>query len=69
MIPSFVHTKDARRGEMTEEYTCSVCHETYLKTWTDEDAMKECDENFPEMVGKPVAVVCDDCYQEFMEGK
>ncbi len=54
---------------MNEEYTCEICHEVYLKTWSDEEAMQEYDENFPEMVRQSVAIVCDDCHQEFMEGK
>ena len=50
-------------------YTCAHCGETYDlvndETWSDEMAMAEAADNGFLDTG-PTAVICDDCYQEFM---
>ena len=47
-----------------KEYTCAYCGETYAKIWTDNEAMEEFKEEFPEHIGAPLVTVCDDCYEE-----
>lgn len=48
------------------EYQCAICKGIYTKGWSDEEAEKECVENF----GTAMAhdddrmIVCDDCYQK-----
>lgn len=49
-------------------FTCDLCKETFVKGWTDEEAMEEHSEIFPESF-KPKeehACICDDCFNEFM---
>ena len=48
-------------------YECAVCHNTYEKGWSDEEALKEAADIF----AKPVkdwecnaAIVCDDCFNK-----
>ena len=49
------------------EYKCGNCGEINEKGWSDEESLKEAEENF----GKPVkdwkdkaVVICDDCYKK-----
>ena len=51
--------------EPKKEFTCDTCGGTFEEDWSDEKAMKEFDEVFPDFNGE-VAKVCDDCYEEFM---
>ena len=56
---------------MTEKYTCDHCGGTFNKTrdetWSDEKAMKEYRERFPdEPPDEPLSVICDDCYKIIM---
>ena len=47
------------------EFKCELCHNIYIKGWTDEEANDELEKNFsidPEECG----TVCDDCYNEIM---
>lgn len=47
-------------------YCCSQCGETYEKTRPAEDCWKEVNEIMPEAIHDDMAIVCDDCWQEFM---
>lgn len=47
-------------------YTCQHCHQTYQKSWTDQDVIKEYQHRFPEHMHTGKCVVCDDCYKEIM---
>jgi len=49
----------------TSTYTCARCGHTYETEVTDEEAMAEAEANGFLDTG-PIAVVCDDCYHEFM---
>ena len=46
-------------------YTCERCGNTYETEVTDAEAMAEAEANGFLDTG-PTAVICDDCYQEFM---
>lgn len=48
------------------EYQCANCGNIYEKGWTDEEAAKEMNSNFPSMKNSnaAVAVICDDCYKK-----
>ena len=50
------------------EFKCEMCGEVYEKAWTDEEAMKECEDDFGvEMANsEDNAIVCDDCYQKML---
>ena len=50
----------------TPAYTCAYCGETYTKVCTDDEAIKEFKENFPEHVVEKLAIVCDDCYKSIL---
>lgn len=52
---------------MSNEFTCSMCKATFEKAWTDEEAHNEMLENFGELKESQKTVICDDCYNEFME--
>lgn len=47
------------------EYKCSMCKNIYENLWTDEEAEKECIENYGEEMahGEDREIVCDDCYK------
>jgi len=48
------------------EYKCAMCFNIFEKGWSDEEAMKECEENFGiEMANNADNdIVCNDCYQK-----
>ena len=48
------------------EFKCAMCGGIFEKGWTDEEAMKECKENFGEKMAsaEDYEVVCNDCYQK-----
>ncbi len=48
------------------EFQCHMCGNVYEKVCTDEEAMKECEENFGKEMANNAdnAVICDDCYQK-----
>ena len=51
---------------MIEEYTCSLCKETFDKEWSDEEANKECEEIWGvknASTDDRMVVVCDECYK------
>jgi len=48
----------------TNEYKCAMCDNIYEKTWTDEEAMNECNETFGEIDVKDCVIICDDCFNE-----
>ncbi len=47
------------------EFKCGICGETYEKGWSDEEAEKECVENFGEEMahGDDRVIICDACYR------
>lgn len=49
------------------EFTCERCGLTYPKTRSDEECWKEMYELMPEAIHHETAVICDDCFKEFME--
>ena len=53
-----------------DSYTCELCHETFEKGWTDEEANAEAQELFgtPQASEHPkdMAIVCDDCFHKLM---
>lgn len=48
---------------MGETYVCEMCGEVYESDWTQEEAEKEFEDNFPYHLDEPKSVVCDDCYE------
>ena len=50
------------------EFRCYHCSDVFEKEWTDQEARREYEENFPveSSEGWAEATVCDDCYKEFM---
>lgn len=50
-----------------EEYTCTRCGGSFLKTVSDAKADDEYKRLFPEIrPEEPRNIVCDDCFNEFM---
>ena len=48
-------------------FVCSVCQGTFPQGKSDEEVWEEFDRNLPEASrDMPMAVVCDDCYAEFI---
>lgn len=46
------------------EYTCELCHETFERTRSDEDALAESRKLFGEVEMSELAIVCDDCFKK-----
>jgi hypothetical protein len=53
---------------MAESYTCQSCGGVFEKTRSDEDAMREANALFSpnELASEGVALVCHECWEEFM---
>lgn len=49
-----------------ETYTCAACGGVFEKGWSDEEALAEAAEVFPDW-GGPMDVVCDDCWNKMRE--
>lgn len=49
------------------EYKCSSCGGVFEKSRPDEEALEESVETFGEMKQENLAIVCDDCYNNFMK--
>lgn len=50
-----------------ESYTCDRCGGAFEKARSDEDAMAEANSLWtPETMADEQAVICDDCFQEFI---
>jgi hypothetical protein len=47
-----------------ESYECTLCHETFVKTISDEEAMAEMEALWVET--SDPKVICDDCFQRVM---
>ena len=52
---------------MNNSYTCEACKETFEKGWTDEEAQAEAEELWSKEALKDKAIICDDCYNEFLK--
>jgi hypothetical protein len=50
-----------------DEYQCSICNGAFTKGWSEEEAIAEQKENWPDFDMADCAIVCDDCHQEFMK--
>jgi len=46
-------------------FTCAICGETFEKGWMDEEAAAEAEKVFGAHLDDD-AVVCDDCFKQFM---
>ncbi len=51
---------------MSGGFTCDRCGGVFEKGWTDDDALAEARDLFSPAELENPAVVCDDCWQEFM---
>jgi hypothetical protein len=50
-----------------EEYECEICHGTFRKGRSDEEAWAELEVTWQPIAGDDeVGIVCDDCYQQVM---
>ena len=47
---------------MSSEYTCAVCHQTWEKGWSDDEAMLEFKNDFGDIPLNVCVIICDDCY-------
>jgi len=47
-----------------DTFTCALCHETFDKAWSDEEALAESHDLWPQehIDGVDMDVVCDDCH-------
>lgn len=48
------------------EFRCQRCGEVYAKGWTDDEAAAEFREQFPGFGTEECALVCSECYGDFM---
>ena len=49
------------------QYQCLCCKGIFEKGWSDEEAIKEMEENnFDSYSPEELAIVCDDCYKKIM---
>lgn len=51
---------------MPDTFTCARCGGTFSKGWSDEEAAAEAQANFSEAELADTAVVCDECFREFV---
>ena len=51
------------------EYQCAGCGGIFEKDWPDKEAWEEHDRNFPGESHETAEIICDDCYQEMIEGE
>jgi DNA-directed RNA polymerase subunit RPC12/RpoP len=49
-----------------QSYICESCGETYVSDWTDSEADTEALEKWGPLAAEDRAVVCDDCFREFI---
>ena len=49
-----------------DEYRCEICGGIFKKGWSDEDAIAEQKRNFNEAPAEDDAILCDDCYKQFI---
>ncbi len=52
--------------ETERTFKCAMCHETFIKGWTDDDAMKEYEQNYGQHMGEEYDTVCDACHAAIM---
>ena len=48
-------------------YTCALCKDEFRKTTSEEEMVKEFEENFGPMENEDIVSLCDDCYDLFMK--
>lgn len=48
------------------KYICDHCKGEFIANWTEEEAIKEKEENFGNISMEDCAQICDNCYKEFM---
>ena len=48
------------------EYQCDHCKGVFVKGWSDEEAEKESEQWGDELEKQGRAIICDDCYKDFM---
>ena len=66
----YEHGELLKSGQLAsgESYTCDRCGGTFEKVRSDEEAMTEARSLWtPETMADEQAVICDDCFREFME--
>lgn len=52
--------------EDDKTFQCVMCGETFQKGWSDEEAMKEYEQNYGAHIGEEMDVVCDECHDAIM---
>jgi hypothetical protein len=52
-----------------QQFTCEHCGGTFIKDWSEDEAVAEKDRDYPGVALKDCGVICDDCYQEFQKWK
>ncbi len=58
--------------KIKEFFTCDLCHKTYEKGWSDEDADEESLKihgvsNASSKINESMAIICDDCFNLMRE--
>jgi hypothetical protein len=53
-------------GGTGEPYECAVCHGTFTKSRSDEEALAEMESTWRPDGDGELATVCDDCFQRVM---
>lgn len=51
-------------AETIETFTCANCKGEFNKGRSDEEALAELEEDFPDDQDQPMEVICEDCYQQ-----
>jgi DNA-directed RNA polymerase subunit RPC12/RpoP len=46
------------------EYKCEACGGIFNKGWSDEEALAEYKENFPDIPFSETGLVCDECFNK-----
>jgi hypothetical protein len=51
---------------MSAPSVCALCGEEFDKAWSEEEAIKEMEQNFGTTDTKGMAEICDDCFKKVM---
>jgi hypothetical protein len=52
---------------VSETFTCDECKREFENAGTEEEAEQEFEDNFGKHMGEERAVLCDDCFHDFMK--
>ena len=65
-LPKRAHCVRCKRSTF-RIYDCAMCKGTYVKTWSDKEALNEAERDFGTIPTAERAIVCNVCYKQIMK--